>query len=239
MGLFLKIKKYVQGTYNVLLPLLILLFVFRPFEHSDVYPGIWKLLLTAALLFAIFDSHHKKMTKIAASILAFPALIFSWLILFYQTKEVEFGLAFFSSLFLLVCTASIIYDVVLRAKVTAETLRGVVCAYFLVAILFAYIFTVVEFFMPGTIAINNQPVITISEVHFFSQMLYFSFTTLLTIGFGDVVAMRDLGQTITVIEGIIGQFYIAILVARIVSVYSLHVDQEMIKRIEKDLKKGS
>jgi hypothetical protein len=52
-------------------------------------------------------------------------------------------------------------------------------------------------------------------------MLYFSFVTLLTIGFGDIVAVKDPSQTACVLEGLIGQFYIAILVSKIVAIYAL------------------
>jgi hypothetical protein len=220
MRLIHKAKKYVTGTYNVLLTLLLVLFILRPYKYADLYPGIWKIFLTFALLFAIYDCHHRRIVQIAASILAIPALIFSWVVMFEPTKFTELGLVMFSGAFLLVCTTSIIYDVLLRARVTIETLRGVVCAYFLVAFLFAYIYTVVEYFLPNSFLIEGQTVSQIVEVRFFSDMLYFSFTTLLTIGFGDVVAVRELAQTCTVLEGIIGQFYIAILVARIVAVYS-------------------
>jgi hypothetical protein len=52
-------------------------------------------------------------------------------------------------------------------------------------------------------------------------MLYFSFVTLLTIGYGDIIPVNDIAQTAVVFEGMIGQFYVAILVARLVSLYSL------------------
>lgn len=232
-----KIHQYLTGTYNVLLTFLLLLFVFRPYKTADIYPGIWKILLTFALLLAVFDCHHRKPIKIIASIFAVPALAFSWLLLFYPTKYIEFGLSFFTAIFLFVCTASIIYDVLLRARVTVETLKGVVCAYFLIAFLFAYLYTVIEFFVPGTFIIDGRVVTEIPMVRLYSELLYFSFVTLLTIGYGDIIAIRELGQTVSVIEGIIGQFYIAILVARIVSVYSFYSDKRLIHEIEKDLKK--
>ncbi len=67
-------------------------------------------------------------------------------------------------------------------------------------------------------------------------MLYFSFVTLLTIGYGDITAVKDTAQTAVIMEGIIGQFYIAILVARIVSIYSFFSDKKLIRTFEKDLR---
>ena len=52
--------------------------------------------------------------------------------------------------------------------------------------------------------------------------MYFSFVTLLTIGYGDITALKDLAQTCSILEGIAGQFYIAILVSRLVAVYSFY-----------------
>lgn len=237
MTLFRKAKEYLTGKYTVLLSFLLLLFIFRPYKTATIYPGIWKAVLTFALLLAIFDVHHRKFVKISASILAAPALIFSWILLFHPTKYVQFGISFFTALFLFICTSSIIYDVLLRARVTIETLRGVICAYFLVAFLFTYIYLVIEYFIPGSFMIDGIVVSELPSVRLYSDLLYFSFVTLLTIGYGDIIAIREVGQTIAVLEGIVGQFYIAILVARIVSVYSFYSDKRLVKEIEKDLLK--
>jgi hypothetical protein len=116
-------------------------------------------------------------------------------------------------------------------------LRGVICAYFLVAFLFAYTYTLVEYFLPGSFLIQTVIATNLPLVHLFSELLYFSFVTLLTIGYGDIVAIREIGQTVVVIEGMVGQFYIAILVARIVSVYSFYSDKRLLRKIEEDLNK--
>jgi voltage-gated potassium channel Kch len=52
-----------------------------------------------------------------------------------------------------------------------------------------------------------------------SELLYFSFSTLTTIGFGDIVPVTRLGQVAAVLEGIIGQLFLAILIAKLVGVY--------------------
>ncbi len=67
-------------------------------------------------------------------------------------------------------------------------------------------------------------------------MLYLSFITLLTIGFGDIVPIRDMGQTAVVLEGIIGQFYIAILVSRLVGIYSFNSNKRLLETLEKDIR---
>jgi voltage-gated potassium channel len=56
-------------------------------------------------------------------------------------------------------------------------------------------------------------------------MVYFSFITLIAIGYGDITPTGDVGQMFSVMEGLIGQFYLAILVARIVSVFALRASR--------------
>lgn len=81
--------------------------------------------------------------------------------------------------------------------------------------------------------INGEHAKLMHHHHFFSNMLYFSFVTLLTMGYGDIVPTKQWGETVAVLEAIIGQFYIAILVARIISVYSFMSGKKFIKTMAK------
>lgn len=230
------IHRFFTANYNVLLMLLFLLFVSRPYEYHELYVGIWKTFLTATLIVAIFNCDHQRVTKMIISILAIPTLICSWMALVYQTIPFLIVTGALTALFMLICAGSILYHVVLGARVTIETLRGVICAYFLVAFIFGYVYLLMEYISPGTFLIRGEVLPILPQTRFFSNMLYFSFITLLTVGFGDIVAVKEWGQTAVVIEGIVGQFYIAILVARLVSVYSLLSDKLLLQKLEKDLK---
>lgn len=228
--------KFFKGSYNVLLWCLAALFMLRPYDRGIIYEGIWKFILVLALCSAIFNCNHKKPIKILVGCLAIPVIIFSWLDLFIPNLPMFVIKAVLTILFMFICTASIIYDVLLRARVTLETLRGVICAYFMVAFAFAYIYYLIEFLHPGSIFLAHKNITVFSFSHYLSEMLYFSFITLLTIGFGDIVAVSDIAQTTSVIEGIMGQFYIAILVARLVAVYAFLSDKRLLRALEKDLK---
>ena len=146
-----KIRQFFTGNYNLLLTLLSLLFIFRPYEHGGIYVGIWKLFLTAALMLAIFNVHHVKNEKIAISVLAIPSVIFTWMSVFSQTDWIMQAVALSNALFMGVCARSILYNVITKARVTLETLKGAVSAYFLIAFVFAYIYLIIE-------SINHNPV---------------------------------------------------------------------------------
>ena len=229
--------RFFSGYYNLLLAFLFALFILRPYDRGVIYQGVWKFILIAVLVAAIFNCKHSKRIKCLVTVLAIPVVLFSWTNLFIRTDIIFVLKAMSTILFMLISTASIIHDVVLRARVTFETLRGVVCAYFMVAFAFAYAYYLIEYIHPGSMHIANKEISVLTYSHYLSVMLYFSFITLLTIGFGDIVAVSDVGQTVAVIEGIIGQFYIAILVARLVSVYSFLSDKRLLRVLEKDISK--
>ncbi len=234
---FSSLHKLFSGYYNVLLICLVLLFIFRPYGRTSLYLPFWKLLLTMSLVAAVFNCNHHKNVRNICMFLAIPAVIFSWLNVVASTSPIFVINAAVTVVFLGICTCSILYDVVLRARVTLETLRGVICAYFMVAFAFAYTYYLIEYIIPETFQISTRHVVITSYAEYLSEMLYFSFVTLLTIGFGDITAVKDIGQTAVVIEGILGQFYIAILVARIVSVYSFSYNKKLLHEIEKDFSK--
>ncbi|HSX11560.1 MAG TPA: potassium channel family protein [Chlamydiales bacterium] len=230
-----KVHHFITGNYTILLIMLFLLFIFRPHEHDVIYTGIWKTVLTASLIVAIFNCSHKKWTKIFISILAVPIIILGYFTLAVEKPEAFIASSLLAALFMAICAGSIVFDVVLRARVTMETLRGVICAYFLAAFAFAYVYLFVEYMQPGSMLIRGEIVPIFPHVRYLSDMLYYSFVTLLTVGYGDIVPAREWAQSVAVIEGIIGQFYIAILVARIVSVYSFSSDKQLLKHLEKDI----
>ena len=94
--------------------------------------------------------------------------------------------------------------------VQLEAVSGVLSLYMLMGLLFAFIFGAVDrlgghpFFVDGTSATM-------------ARCLYFSFTTLTTVGYGDLTARSDLGHTLCVFEALIGQIYLVTVVSLIVS----------------------
>ena len=213
-------SKSLSGYFSQLLLFLILLFTFRPYDRGIVYIGIWQVIFVLVFTSAIFNCNHTKKTKIISSFFGIPALITFWVDLFIPSKALVIISLSLMIVFIFITTISIVTRVVINARVKMETLRGVVCAYFMVAFGFTFVYVLIEFIYPQSFNIHSTPGAIMSHSHYLSEMMYFSFVTLLTIGYGDIIAVKDLAQTCSILEGIAGQFYIAILVSRLVAVYS-------------------
>lgn len=216
-----KLIRHFSGYFTQLLISLILLFIFRPYDRGPLYMAVWQVFLILVFISATFNCDHSKKVKVISSCLALPALIFQWANLAYHSKTLTLCFLFFTIIFVFITTASIIKKVIINARVRMETLRGVVCAYFMVAFGFAFTYLFVALLVPDSFHFSTSiPLTSMSHSRYLSEMMYFSFVTLLTIGYGDIVTVHDSAQTLAILEGIIGQFYIAILVSRLVAVYS-------------------
>jgi len=96
-----------------------------------------------------------------------------------------------------------------RGAVTVEAVFGVLCLYLLIGMGFALVYEVLanlsgQFFAGGTEATTPR-------------CLYFSFTTLTTVGYGDLTAETNVGHTLSVTEALVGQIYLVTVVSLIVS----------------------
>jgi Ion channel len=94
-------------------------------------------------------------------------------------------------------------------SVTLQTMFGVLCLYLLIGLVFSSAFAAIQ---------------ELSDTDFFRSVhgdrddfLYFSFSTLTTTGYGDLVPGTDLGRSLSVTEALIGQLYLVTLVAVIIS----------------------
>ena len=230
---FPNVFRFVEGNYNLLLMFLVLLFILRPYDYANAYVVFWKILFVSTIIFAVFNGNHPKNLRIIIFLLGIPAVLSTFVNVLHSSPLAITATTASTILFLAVCAGSILRDVIVKARVTLETLRGAVCTYFLIAFLFAYIYLFLETLNPGTILIRGEVYPVFPKIYYFySEMLYYSFVTLLTIGFGDIVSNKDLGQTATVVEGILGQLYIAILISRLVAVYSFISNKEFIKSLK-------
>lgn len=96
-------------------------------------------------------------------------------------------------------------------KVDAEHLFAALSAYLIAGIYFGVLYWALEQFHHGTFATSN-----LSR----TGAIYFSFVTLATLGYGDIVPATDVSRGLAIVEAIGGQLFLAVLVARLVSLYS-------------------
>jgi hypothetical protein len=97
-----------------------------------------------------------------------------------------------------------------RETVTLEAVFGVLSVYLLVGMFFAYLYGAVDRLGGAPFFAQNVPINT-------ARSIYFSFTTLATVGYGDLTARSNLGHTLSISEALFGQIYLVTVVSLIVA----------------------
>jgi hypothetical protein len=106
----------------------------------------------------------------------------------------------------------------MRASVVdSEHLYAALSAYLLAGIFFGVVYFVLQRTWPGSLLIGGG-----SGTGEFSVVsgIYFSFVTLATLGYGDIVPQSEVARGFAIAEAVAGQFYLAVMVARLVSLYA-------------------
>jgi hypothetical protein len=122
--------------------------------------------------------------------------------------------------FLAFVTIAILSHVVRAVRVTHDTILGGICVYLLIGLFFHSAFGIVEVLHPGSfrsggVAVSALPGGDAAHGRY-PALVYYSFVTLSTVGFGDITPSWSLPQALSATEAVIGQLYLAILVASLV-----------------------
>lgn len=224
MRLLPKAERIDEGRLWTLLAALLVLFISLPVAHGLGLLRFHRLALIVVLVFAAYSvSGQRRVLKIAAALLVptvvaqiwasagtlSPALILITLLL---------SLTFFAFIIFII-SASVFRS----GEITGDRIAGAICVFLIVGIFWAMIYGAAALYDPAAF---NMPegARSLSQASGQAELdfIYFSFVTLTTLGFGDIFPTTPLSQTLTWLQAVFGQLYIAILLARLVS---LHVAQ--------------
>lgn len=98
--------------------------------------------------------------------------------------------------------------------VTADTIAGAACVYMLLGVLWANAYLLLEHLRPGSFFIPDEWRLPGNQVG--PALVYFSYATLTTVGYGDIRAAGPAGGGLAIAEAIVGQLFLAITIARLV-----------------------
>jgi hypothetical protein len=146
--------------------------------------------------------------------------IFPVAILFFSFFGAWLDNAGFDQLYLLLILSFFISTALRTAKqvlftgdIDGNKILGAICLYLLMGLIWAVIYTLVELSFADSFTNTNA---TSQWFTLFPDFIYFSFVTITTLGFGDVSPILPLSRFLVYLEAIVGQFYLAILVASLV-----------------------
>ena len=152
---------------------------------------------------------RRRVREVASGLLVVSAAI-AILNLFISRETADGVMAVVSGLLYVAAPVVIVRRLVLRQTVDTQTVLGAIAAYLMVGMAFAFAYRAL-----GTL--QADPFFGSEGEGTFSQDLFFSFTTLTTTGYGNLVPDANPGQTLAVMEMLTGQLFLVTAVAKVVS----------------------
>lgn len=204
-------QRYLKRRYTILFYVLVLTIVASPVAAAFRLSGtVIDSLLGATLLVAVMPVGAERTRRLLITV-----VVALWLarVLTERLGHLKLSGATLSAwtlVGLLAATAALRFAMQGK-KVDAEHLFAALSAYLLAGIYFGLLYWGLEQIHPGSVAATN-----------FSRTgaIYYSFVTLATIGYGDIVPRTDVARGFAILEGVGGQLFLAVLVARLMSLYS-------------------
>ncbi|MEM7409455.1 MAG: ion channel [Myxococcota bacterium] len=209
----------------LLVAVLLALFLPPLLRATELHVPTLRIGLSVVLVAALFTISRRRAVLVAGLLLGVPALVFDWASWITASR----GFAMLSSLaasgFLALVTATLGARLLATDRVTSDTILGGACLYLLLGILWVTLYSFAEIAQPGSLWIEGAPLTDGSvpgETFRHPEILYFSFVTLTTLGYGDIVPRSDAMRALAAGEAIVGQLYITIFIARLVGLHLAH-----------------
>lgn len=208
-GSFVNGKLMQRYRYFWFLLSLIAMLILAPITDRLDIAITHQVLFTTVVLLALNTATDRRNHGVVAAVCAVSWLIMDWssFLFGWPLLRVPAGIVFFCLLFV------VLYDILMLLLHVRRTdfnlLSASVAAYFLLGVAWAASFEVIERVMPGSFhGLDPQQ---------WSEFLYFSMTTLTTLGYGDITPANPIAGIWAAIEAACGVLYVAVLISHLVS----------------------
>jgi len=218
----IRIGRYRIGHFLFLFLSIVLLFALRPFLEGLVRISfLTDLFLIFVLISGVYaiSGENRKVFLISlviagvSMVLQFASYVMDVEILHLLKRSV--GAVFFAYALVV-----ILRHILMEREVTGDLIMAAACAYFLIGIIWAFIFHLLETIQQGSFSVP------IDLRYDFPTFLYFSFVTLASLGYGDITPISPQAQSLSVLEAVMGQLFLAVTIARLVGI---HTSQSQLK----------
>jgi hypothetical protein len=205
-----------HALHPLLLALLLLILVVKPLTDLHILPvfamavGLQAVILAG--LFCLDGAAHR--TRHLAVVAVLSAVGLQSLALGAPGKTPGLFAAGAAALALSVLIAAILRQTFGAGRITFRRIEGAIAAYLLIGLVFACLYDVLHGLDPAAFLHQGAPVQALEQV---GSYTFFSFVTLTTTGYGDIVPVHPVARSLAILEALTGQLYLAILLARLVS----------------------
>lgn len=211
-----------QWRYLFLLGALLSLLVIQPIASSfGIMGSLFDVLLVFVLVMLVLALAQDKVWRVVACILCVPAATLSlgghFLPSSGQVVSVGAGHAI-GALFFVAVAGKIVWSIFTSQEVTLGSVFGAICGYLLLGIAWALMYAMMHAANPESFQFGDSIRQQMTHEDYSRNVfIYYSFVTLTTVGYGDVTPLSISARTLSWVEALTGQLYLAILIAGLIS----------------------
>ena len=193
----------------------VVLIVLGPFVQGFIGLRLFmEVLFSIIFITTIYAVSHNRLHIIIAAILLIPALIAVWTP-DIPRHNIQLTIGYLCGLIVLAfAIISILKYIFTQETVTRQTISAAVAVYLLLALMWTFIYRIIDNLYPGSFAVAHDPLRGAENVY-----LYFSLVTITTLGYGDITPVGSHAIAFSVLEAITGQIYLVVVVAWFVGLY--------------------
>lgn len=200
--------------FSLLLVLLTGAFALNNSFEEEIFTSVVSLVLIAS----VNALYRKSLTSGIFLGLGLLGFVTNFIAYFTESMVLDIESLFITLLFLSCAIGAMCNHIFSGRRVDADMLLGAASLYLLIGISFSYAYTLADYYVPSSFrgALAGQ---AFGFHALLAQFLYYSFSTLTTLGYGDIVPASQCARFLSVIEAVISQLYMAIMIARLVGLH--------------------
>lgn len=212
-----------HALHPLLVALLLLILVVKPMVDLAILPGFAMvaglILVILTGLFCLDDAPYRLRNLTILVLLGAGGL--QGLVLGAPGVAPSLWAICSAVLALMALAGAILRQTFAAGPITVRRIEGAIAAYLLLGLIFASSYDLLHSLVPGAFLHHG---ILLADLPSTGSYIFFSFVTLTTTGYGDIVPMHPVARSLAVLEAITGQLYLAVLLARLVSLQVAHRD---------------
>jgi hypothetical protein len=203
------------GLTLITISLVVLVFVIFPLREAGL-PGrvFFDLLIVGLMVFGALTVEQSRFATVFMIAVFLASAVLLGTSRLHPTQFLQQLASAFSTLALLLYVRVVLLVMFRGGPVTWSRIQGGVCAYLLIGMAWGSAFEFVERLYPGSFRFVSAPA-DLDQLTW--RLTYFSFSTLTTVGFGDVTPLLPVARSLAIAEAIVGQLFPAILIGALVT----------------------
>ena len=216
-----------KHRFGVLLAMQVAMLLAAAFAQNSFFKEeIFLLTLLGVLFgsgFAILRGSRYEWRFLTVGVMALGMNLYGYI---SPLPEADIAASFANLVFMGWVLMAIAARVFFSRKVDENIILGAACLYIHAGMTFGFVYLLVDYFVPHSFSLATPEVNLGEYSRLLGHFMYYSFVTLGTVGYGDIAPLSAPARYISVIQAMMGQLYLAIMVARLVGLHLTRLDEK-------------